>query len=302
MMRGVLLFFFLQFGTSTLLAQYLWDCGVKVGGSNYLGDIGGGAGTRRDFVPDMRMSETKMSAGAFVRYKCLPKISVLLSYNYGRIAGDDKLSSNLGRHYRNLNFRNDIHELALEGQIYFYSVDDLGRTYRYKNSFRAYAGLGIAGFYHNPEAYWGGNWYALRPLKTEGELKPYPSYCLAIPASLGFYFSFNRQYRIGWDINCRTTFTDYLDDVSGKYTSPANLSSPLAIALANRTGELHPSPAMAANYVPGSKRGDPAHTDSYIFTTVNLSYVFRGHRYRQGGPASHGWVNKHRKKSIRLRF
>jgi hypothetical protein len=301
-MKTFLFILSFHFFSVSLFSQYLWDGGIKLGGSNYLGDIGGGAGTRRDFVPDMKMQETKMSAGAFARYKCYPTISVLLSYNYGRIAGDDKLSSNPGRHYRNLSFRNDIHELALEGQWYFYTVDDLGHSYTYRTAFRAYFGLGVAGFYHNPLAYYQGQWYALRPLRTEGESKPYATYCVAIPVSMGFYFTFKRSWRLGWDIDCRTTFTDYLDDVSGRYASPSQLSSPLAIALANRTGELHPSTAMAANYTPGNKRGDPAHNDSYIFTTINASYVFRGRWYRRGYNGSHGRVNRHRRKHVRMRF
>jgi hypothetical protein len=56
------------------------------------------------------------------------------------------------------------------------------------------------------------------------------------------------------------------------------LKSPTAIALANRRGELgaDDAAAPAENYVPGSKRGDPSHNDSYLSTSFYYSYVMRG--------------------------
>jgi len=284
-------------------AQFRWDAGIKAGASNYLGDIGGNEHTRRDFVSDLKPGETRLSLGAFGRYRIAREISVLASYNYGRIEGDDKLSSNKGRHYRNLNFRNDIHEFALEGQYYFYTLNDLGRTYLFENNFRAYVGLGAAVFYHNPETFYDGSWVDLRPLKTEGESKPYSKICMAIPMSMGFFFTFKKQYRIGWDISWRKTFTDYLDDVSGRYASPKVLPSPLAIQLANRTGELNPPEGIAGNYVPGSKRGDKSNDDAYIFSTINLSYVFRGNgRWdHRSGWQRHDFL-KRKRKTLRVRF
>jgi hypothetical protein len=275
-MKKTYLFLILLASVHLASAQYLWDAGIKTGASNYLGDIGGNGGTRRDFVPDMKLSETKFSAGAFARYKVHRDFALIASYNYGRIAGDDKLSSNPARRARNLSFRNDIHELSIMGEYYFFSINDLGHTYRYRNSFKAYVGLGVAGFYHDPQTYYEGQWIDLRPLKTEGENTPYSKFCVAIPASLGCFFTLNRRYRIGWDMCWRKTFTDYLDDISGNYANPKNLS-PEGAALANRTNELPISQSEKNNYLPGMKRGDPTHKDSYVFTTINCSYVFRGH-------------------------
>jgi hypothetical protein len=283
-------------------AQFLWDAGIKTGASNYLGDIGGNESTRRNFVADMKLGKTGFSSGAFGRYRILRNVSILMEYNYGRVSGDDKLSSNLGRKYRNLNFRNDIQELSCQAQYCFYSLDDLGHAMAYENTFKCYIGAGVACFYHNPETFYEGNWIDLRPLKTEGEAKPYSKFCMAIPASLGCYVTLKRVYRIGWDICWRTTFTDYIDDISGRYASPDVLKNPLAIALANRTAELNPTPAISANYTPGNKRGDPTHNDSYIFSTFNFSYVIRGKWFRRG-LASHGRIKRYgRKKKFRVKF
>jgi hypothetical protein len=291
------------FCCSFLPAQYRTDCGFRLGVSNYLGDIGGKQNTRRNFVSDMKLAETKMSGGLFIRRRVALNTSLLASYNFGRIAGDDKLSSNPGRHNRNLSFRNDIHELMAGAQYYFFTAQDLGRSYSNYSYFRAYVGLGAGIFYHNPKAFYQGEWYSLRPLKTEGQPKPYSRIVFAIPASIGFNFTFNKRYRIGWDLCWRKTFTDYLDDVSTRYTSPKNLSSPLAAALANRTGELNLSTAEAANYAPGNKRGDPTHKDSYIFSTIDFSYCLRGSDrwYKKASWERRQYLTR-RKKLIRGKF
>ncbi len=269
-------------------AQYYWDAGFSIGAANYLGDMGGNALTRRDFVSDMKLSETRTSAGAFVRYKINPSFSVKANVSWARISGDDKLSSNPARNARNLSFRNDLVEATAMGQFFFYEINDLGRTHRHKDNFRAYVGLGAGAVYHNPKTTWNGEWVALRPLTTEG--RRYTTVAAVIPASAGFYFTFNKQYRIGWDLTWRTTFTDYLDDVSTRYAEPSALPSALAIELANRTDELTGvEPAFAENFTPGNKRGDSRHNDSYLTTSVEFSYAFRGHS--SVGKPRYPWIH-----------
>jgi hypothetical protein len=252
-------------------AQYKWDVGFKTGAANYLGEIGGGRGTRRNFVADMKLGETRGAGGIFVRYKLLPKVSIQGGFDYGHIQGDDKLSANPARNHRNLNFSNNIFELNVIGQYCFYEINDLGHAYTYRNGFKAYAGIGVAAFHHNPKTLDGG--VALQPLETENV--HYSLYQFSIPAQLGFYFSVNKRYRIGWDITWRTTFTDYLDDASTKYPNPKDIG-PLAWSYSNRTNVLPITQADKNNYLPGSKRGDPTHKDSYILTTFNFSYALRG--------------------------
>ena len=283
-------------------AQYKWDFGVKLGGANYLGDIGGGAGTRRNIVPDMKLGESSIASGAFARLKLHPKFSVQMGIDYGHIQGNDALSTNPARHDRNLNFKNNIFEANAIAQFFFYEINDLGHTYRYRNDFRAYIGLGVAAFHHNPKTLDGG--VALQPLETEGV--SYSLYDMAIPAQIGCYFTVNKRYRIGWDLTWRTTFTDYLDDVSGRYANPAVIG-PAAAALADRTNSLNISQAEKNNYGwfegKGNKRGDPTHNDSYIFSTINVSYAIRGKStfYRSNyGSIFKG--KKYKKRKFRAKF
>jgi len=303
MRKVIFILVFIVLGTSVSEAQYLWDFGGHVGASNYLGDMGGKAGTRRDFVMDMKLSKTQFTMGAFARYKFNPMLRGKMGVNWVRIEGADNLSTNPGRMGRNLSFRNDILEFQLTGQIYFYEVPDLGRTYRYRNDFQMYAFVGVAGFYHNPKTYYNGSWVALRPLKTEG--KSYSPVSMSIPLGIGLFFTIEKKHRIGWEFDWRTTFTDYLDDVSGVYADPNDLDSDLARALANRRGELGNKVGAAdpKNYVPGSKRGDPSHKDSYITTSVYYTYVMRGRSsfYR----SKYGSIFKrksYKKRKIRAKF
>ncbi len=252
------------------LDQYDLDYGLDLGGSNYLGEIGGEEKTRRDWVLDLKPIHTSFALGAFCRYKVIPSFSVTLNFMYGRIRGADSNSTNPARVARNLSFRNDIKELSLQLEYTFFSYFGVGTPERYSLNLRAYAFLGAAGYHHSPKAYHEGSWQALRPLKTEGQSTPYPSFGFSIPKGIGFHYTYEREYRIGLKIGWRTTFTDYLDDISTTYPeSPPELS--------NRTHEIRnrgdlPSPE---NYGPGDKRGDPTHDDSYLFFTVTISKVIK---------------------------
>ena len=73
--------------------QYKFDMGIKFGGANYLGEIGGKEKIRRDFLWDMKLQQTNQSFGAFARYKFNSYFGLDFSINYGQISGDDALST-----------------------------------------------------------------------------------------------------------------------------------------------------------------------------------------------------------------
>ena len=300
-MRNIIILFFILLIGTVSKAQWLWDYGVAVGVSNYLGDIGGKEKTRRDFVADMKMAKTRWNIGGFARYKVHQKVSVKAALDYLRIEGDDKLSSNPARNARNLNFRNDMFDLAVTGEVFFYEDNDLGNTYKYRNGFRAYFFAGLGAYYSNPKTIDGG--VALRPLKTEGV--SYSRIGINIPAGVGFYFTFQKKHRVGYELNYRTTFTDYLDDVSGNYADPSGMSAEGA-ALSNRTDEVSGlDPAFAKNFGynsetgVGNKRGDKTHKDGYMTMSVSYSYVLRGKSsfYKRKG-LSH-FFNKRKRSKVR---
>src|SRR5690606_14947756 len=109
--------------------------------------------------------------------------------------------------------------------------------------YNLYGSLGVSFFYHNPKArhYPDSSnlnkrrWVALRPLMTEN--KKYSPFQLAIPMAVGIRYKLSLQWDMEIEMGYRFTFTDYLDDVSGRYQDPASLKNDLARKFSNRTAE-----------------------------------------------------------------
>lgn len=296
--------------SSTLTAQYRWDFGVSLGASNYLGEIGGQEETRRDFVFDMKLNRTQYVIGAFGRYKFSPQLSAHVGFNYGQIKANDYNSQNPARVARNLSFRNNILELSGRMELTLYYDNDVsGRGY-YNPDFRIFGFVGAGIMKHNPKTRYEGplNEYhgkliELQPLQTEGV--EYDLWQFTLPAGIGLNFTHRKTHRFGWEIGYRTTFTDYLDDVSTNYVDASQLNQEhLAIAteLANRTNEESLANAAAyaekydmdvpnaGSFVAGEKRGDVTNNDGYLFTQFSYSYVIKGrssfHKKR------YSWIKK----------
>jgi hypothetical protein len=264
---------------------YNWEFGILAGPSNYLGDIGGREQSGRPFIMDMKMEKTRWDVGPFVRYRIKPQISAKVALHYLRIAGDDKLSSNPGRKYRNLSFRNDIYDIEGTFNWHFYNSDKPMGIYMRTNVYMtAYLFAGIGGFFHSPKTQYQGSWVALQPLRTEGVQYSKFGYCL--PFGAGFYVTLvkrRRAHKLGLEFNWRYTNTDYLDDISTVFKNPADLNSHTAVALSNRNIEVTKQPdgfeknygwqGLDENGKPLNKapRGNPDNKDSYI--SINLSYA-----------------------------
>jgi hypothetical protein len=120
-------------------------------------------------------------------------------------------------------------------------------------------------------------WIALHGLSTEGQKttlnpgqKQYKLYQPTIPFGLGFKLSVSKMITIGFEWGPRKTFTDYLDDVSGKYVDPVLLArekGAIAALMSNRTKN-------AVDYASntGKLRGNPATKDWYIFYGFVISF------------------------------
>jgi hypothetical protein len=270
-------------------SQYAWDVGVHLGGANYLGEFGGMEKTRRDFIWDMKLGQTRWAVGAFARRKLNRSFSLNAGVLYYRLQGGDYLSTNPERVGRNLSFRNDMFELYLRPEFTIFQDNDLGGRGRYRTDFRLFAYVGGSVYLSNPKGQinHSGDFYALRDLTTE--MHEYSSLGVAIPAGLGFHFTFQRRHRFGWDFGWRTTFSDYIDDASTTYADPNDLpggATGLAAQLASQSTVVDDGPGPIPDpiqYTKGTKRGDPTHNDSYLTMTFTYSYVLRGQSnfYRQ---------------------
>lgn len=323
-MKHIVLLSTFLFIANLSFGQYQWEFGAKAGVANYLGDIGGYHQERRDGPLDIRFEQTNWALGAYTRYRISRLISVQAEFNAARVRGSDHLSSNPARVARNLSFRNLILELGVRPEITIFQDNDVGGRGYYNPDFRLYVFVGIAGIYHNPQGSMDGqSWVDLQDFNTEGRNQPYSNFAFSIPKGIGLYFTHQKKHRFGWEIGWRTTFTDYLDDVSERYGNP-NEMSPEAAAYSNRTtlehihqvnaqaisegldpvgaesfeissitGENIHNELLETNQGLAQKRGDPSHNDSYLFTQFSYGYVIKGRSnyYRQ----KYSWIKKKRR-------
>lgn len=300
-MRQLLYLLVLLLLSTGSFAQYKWEYGIMLGGANYLGDIGGKEQTRRDFVWDMHLNQTNIAAGLYGRYKASKRFAVFAAFNYLQVNDTDSESTNPARRARNLNFRNRMLEFQARAELTLFYDNDVGGKGYYNPDFRFFVFGGIAGFRHNPqgqilslspdaklagfdESIISDEWYDLRDWQTEGE--EYGQFGLAIPAGIGLFFTFNKEWRVGWELAWRTTFTDYLDDISTTYRDPSTFTDATAIAFASQSNQVLVNeiadPASGSvndhRYQNGfaTKRGDPTNNDSYLTTQLTLGRVIRG--------------------------
>ncbi|MBE9465664.1 DUF6089 family protein [Dyadobacter subterraneus] len=279
--------------------------GFGVGTSNYYGDMASYTTPLRSTFGMMRWSVT----GNYTRH-FTPRLAARASFTYARIAGDDykmnkKDPTNI-RYARNLSFRNDLKEFAVEG-IFKLTPDN--RSYDRRPQFSAYLFGGVAVVAHNPKALdtFDGNWVKLQSLGTEGQGrpgydKPYSLIQFAIPLGIGVRYKINDRFDMGAELGFRKTFTDYLDDVAGNYADPAVFAdNPLALTMANKSTERYtvkkgvdrteglkqfvqtayniqtedPFSVVQQNYgTAGYARGtSPNLKDNYLIGTVHINYI-----------------------------
>jgi len=268
-------------------SQNRWDFGVKVGASAGLCDIGGIQRGGSPLVINVQPSQIRWDLGAYIRYKIVPAFSISAQFDYVRLQGFDSLSKVTSIRDRNLNYRDDIFEAYVRAEWTFFEITDIGGFYHYKNSFNAYLFIGAGLFHMNPEAmitestppaYVGsyGTYIPLHTLTTEGESE-YSLIQPTIPMGIGFYYTLNRTYKLGWELAWDKTFTDYIDDVSGKYPNygnDANLPNPYSKYMSSQSAYVPGITAQElANYGPGSPRGNPKNLDSFVTTAITFGIV-----------------------------
>jgi len=247
-----LLLFFLSFN----LQAQTWDLGGSVGAAGYMGDLN----------PNNPLQVSGISFGIFGARNFDGYWSLKLKYTFGQIAAADSTSSNPQLRQRNLSFRNTLNELSLLTEFNFFKyIPEVGQ-----NRFTPFVYVGLGAVAYNPQTRYDGHIYDLRPLKTEGESKPYSSVAFSIPYGVGFKYNFSGKWNFIADIGYRNPSTDYLDDVSGNYPKKSQLTTPLAQALSDRSGE------ETGVYVgsPGTQRGDARPHDTYMFFSLSVSFTF----------------------------
>jgi hypothetical protein len=270
----------------------LFEAGFSAGIMNCFTDLGGKKGIGKDFIKDMNWKNAKASTGIYALAMWRYAIAARLEASFGSVQAYDSIlkpvaPTTFGRYERNLSFKSRVTEIQLALEIhplYF-------KNYTEENEppyLSPYLLGGIGYFRFDPETKYRGNWYALQPLRTEGQgfkeypdRKPYKLNQLNLVAGGGIKYEINHFLNARIEIVHRFLFTDYLDDVSIDYIDPAHFGNNLpawqanmAAALFDRRGEIDP----AHTPTPGLQRGDPEDNDSYFTIQLKLGFVLGRHR------------------------
>lgn len=289
-------FCFLIFCFSNVQAQqnlfgrykYRYELSYSIGGSIFLGDLGGANQIGTHAFKDIDYILTRPATGLGVRIITSKHSTAKFNLNYAIVRGDDKQTQEVFRNNRNLNFKSSIIELSAQFEIN-YAFEHAGHRYKIKRvkgrknvDRRVYGFLGIGAFYFNPKGqYTNGTWHNLRDYRTEGQglpggVRPYSRISACFPIGIGGKYAFDRNWSIGMEIGLRYTLTDYIDDVSKIYATTnvdTTLNNPMATYFAN------PTINALGTYVTadGQQRGDPTHRDAYVFVTFSINYkLYKG--------------------------
>ncbi len=254
MRRLVLIILF--FSQSLIALAQTWEVGVSAGASGYMGDIS----------PVKIYNFTDPAFGGLVKRNFNGYWSAKVGFMQGKIQGDDRKSNNPDQLNRNLNFRSDITELSLQLEFNFFNyLPGLLPGFGSKR-LSPYIFTGVSGVSFNPVTDYNGDEIELRPLQTEAV--EYKKHAISIPYGAGVKYNLKGNWNIIGEIGYRTAFTDYLDDLSGRYpdfsiTPPA---SGLTEALSDRS--LNVADRR------GQQRGDFRKRDTYMITAISLTYTF----------------------------
>ncbi len=295
-------FIFISFGFLFSLKSYsqhvsfstgttIWEAGINIGPTFFLGDLGGHAGKGARFIKDVNLQFTNIIKGGFVSVYPNNWLGFRLTAQSGFLQGQDNVINTKGvdelwRKQRNLDFKSTLTEAYFVGE--FFPLMYLHRNDEdYAPRLRPYGVAGIGVIHFNPQGSitnLNGDkaWYYLKPLRTEGEgMAEYPSrkpYSLTqpvIPVGGGLKYFFSERVNMSLELLLRKSFTDYIDDVSTEYIDPDLFDKYLSTENAVIARKIHDktygivTPGVT-RYEPGTQRGNPNQNDSYFSVLIKV--------------------------------
>ncbi|WP_171032290.1 type IX secretion system protein PorG [Polaribacter aestuariivivens] len=185
MKNRILFIIFISF--SPILLGQVYEIGLSLGGTNYVGDIG-----RTNYI-----YPNKPAGALFFKYNWNPRIALRGTYSYLPIEGNDKNADTDFKQNRGLSFKNTIHELAVGMEYNFYEFDMSSED----KTWTPYILLELAAFnYKTPES---------EPQPRQYIYSNKTSY--AIPFGVGFKSKLYGTLAFSVETKIRYTFEDDLD-------------------------------------------------------------------------------------------
>jgi len=222
-------------------AQGKFEVGFAVSTMQYEGEIGG----RFPYIyNDLHnpTSRARIGGGVNFGYHLTDFISLRGVVNFGSVQAADRLLNPdpdpavIYKLSRNFSFRSSIVEAGITGEFYPLPIickrwgQNLGR-------FNPYIIAGFNVFRFNPKSLYLDKtgafyWVDLKPLRTEGQGMPianapkeYSLNSTSFPLGIGVRFNVTEHISLALEWVNRTTSTDYLDDVSGRYIDNAEFDN-----------------------------------------------------------------------------
>ena len=246
------------------------EVGISGGGSQYFGDLNQHYGFKTPYP----------GGGFYGRYRLNSYIAAKAGVNYTRVGYDDKLESDPYQKLRNLNFKSDIFEFAVQAEFNFFAFIT-GDPY---HRFTPYLTGGVGVFYYDPYTTYNGVRYYLRQMGTEGQNagyanRKYSTTAACFPVGAGVKVWIRKGVNLTVELADRLTTTDYLDDVSSTYVGADKFKkNAIAAALQDRSGEVN-SVKLGRD---GKQRGNTSSKDQYFMALISLSFNFTS--YKCTGP------------------
>lgn len=255
-MRSIFSIVLLLFVSFAVHAQS-WEVGAFAGSSGYMGDIN----------PVRPYKYTDFAYGGQVKRNFDGYWSLKLNLMHGKIQADDAQSPNLQQQRRNLNFFSPLTELSLQTEFNFFNyLPGIPEGYGAKRfSPYLFTGVGLVSFM--PKTVYNNEVVELPTYMTEDV--SYSTYALSVPYGLGFKYNFLGYWNLIGEAGYRTAFTDYLDDVSGKY--PQYLGASILAVDNDDLSDPSVPPKVGGA---GIQRGDFRKRDTYMFVGLSLTYTF----------------------------
>jgi hypothetical protein len=232
--------------------------GGGIGMSNYFGDL---APNNTRTSTDLGYTRTYLTG--YYLQRVHPNVTLRGALSWMQLRGDDYSVadasapdiSDYGRFIRNLSFRSNVFELSGVGLFELFPTD---RGFLRRTFLNPYFMMGLSVFYHNPSSKTPvgkpgdpkSDWISLRDLGTEGQYtgiagtpQPYSLYQIGVPLGIGVRYRLLDKFDLSLELGYRFVFTDYLDDVSGRYPSDEVLremytqENYMGILMSNRSAE-----------------------------------------------------------------
>jgi hypothetical protein len=181
-MKRVLILFFLLSSTF-VYSQKTLEGGLLLGGMYYLGDIN----------PSKQFHSVKPAAGIFLRQNLNKRWAIRANVTSGTLSANDQVFSYEYQKIRNVSFNTPALEIVAQAEFNFLSYK-LGSK-RYTSPYTPYFASGV-GF-----------------LLASNSLQ---AYNITIPLSVGIKLAVTKKLEIGVEWSFRKTFSDHLDNLSGK--------------------------------------------------------------------------------------